>query len=154
MSSLSETVFKNNVIYQKDNYTNMDTWLVHCLNNSCKSTNSNLSKRFHFICYQHMIRTIKDNCMKELELCESKVKIINHIGKEIDTEAIQSSIEDQDIELIFPICRMRCYNTVHTGSKKKTASCGGLSQYTLAACWEKDGNTSTNTRPSIDILID
>ena len=90
----------------------MDTRLVHCFNKLCKSTNANLSKCFHFICYEHMMKTHKEPRMDELDLATKKDAILNHITEDIDVIRVGDSIMEEEMKLIFPVCGKRCYNTV------------------------------------------
>ena len=65
---------------------------------------------------------------------------------------IEDSIKDDHAKLIFLVCGKRCYNTLM--KTKKNNSKDGVSDYTVAQSWDKDGNVNTNTMSSIDILID
>ena len=116
---MSETVYKNKIPFTKINYINMDTRFVQCVNKSCKSSNPSLSKCFHFICYKHMMSTCKKDAMKELVFRGPGDKIIEQLDKGIEIKAIYDSIKEDNTNLILPVCRKRCYNTVHKKLKKR-----------------------------------
>ena len=149
---LSPTVYRNNCYsFKKCHYKTMDTRLVHCFNKSCKSsTNTNISKCFHFICYKHMMITQLNPPMDTLELYNKKEIILNNIIEGIDMLRMTDNLKTDETQLIFPVCRKRCYNTV---SKKTNKENKGQSEYTITQSWDKDGNVSTNTMSSIDVLI-
>ena len=130
----------------------MDTRLVECFNKMCKSSNVKLSKCFHFICYEHMMKIQTDPRMDVLELVSKKENVLHHVIEGIDMEKISNSIKLDHTKLIFPVCGKRCYNTLM--KTKKNNAKDGASDYTVAQSWDKDGNVNTNTMSSIDILID
>ena len=150
LPSLSKTAYKNNIVYQKFNYITMDTRFVQCFNKLCKFFKSTLPKSFHFICFKHMMRTIKQDTMNELNLKDAKDNIKDQIKDGIDIDLIQQSIIDDTSDIIFPVCGKRCYNTVCKSKTKKGTD--GQSDYAAAQSWDNDGKE--NKRSSIEILIE
>ena len=152
LPSLSETAYKNKIPFTKVNYINMDTRFVHCVNKSCKSTNPSLSKCFHFICYKHMMTTCKKGAMKELIFRGPSDKIIEQLHKGIDIKSIHNSIEEDNTNLIIPVCGKRCYNSVCKKLKKSKEPINGMTSYEKIKSWDKDGDE--NRKSSIEVLID
>ena len=153
MRELSPTVYQKSMFSsKKSDYTKMDTRLVCCFNKLCKSTNVNLSKSFHYICYQNMIKKQSNLEMEVVEYSANKKNILHHIKEGIDMTQIEDTLKDKDPQLIFPICGKRCYNTVMKELIDKSSK--GESEYSIVQSWDKDGDVDTETKSSIDILIE
>ena len=149
--SLSRTVFSNcTQTSKKYNYPTMDLRFVRCFNTLCKTTNSNLSKCFHYICYQHMMSTQSTDGMKLLELEGPEDKIINQVDKTVQMKTIQNYLKNSSTQLIFPVCGKRCYNTIEHSRNKKDIK--EHSEYAVGQTWDNDGDE--NKKTSIDILIE
>ena len=149
---LSSTVFQSNrVTSKKFNYDKMDTRLVTCFNKLCKNANTKLPKSFHYICFQHMMKTLSNNEMSFLEIETPKDKIFEQIMNKVDMKKVMAVLQQTDTKLIFPVCGKRCFNSVsHLRNKKDTK---GDSEYAQAKSWEGDGSIDRTIRSSIDIMI-
>ena len=69
----------------------------HCVNKLCKSTNTQLSKNFHYICYKHMMRAKSNEGMQVLDLDNKKDVIVDKIAEGINISTIEESIKNNDI---------------------------------------------------------
>ena len=87
--TMSTTIFKmKNLTSRKFKYTAMDTRSVHCVNKLCKSSDTQLSKSFHYICYKHMMGAKAIECMEELDFKSKKDVIVDKLADGIDMIAI------------------------------------------------------------------
>jgi hypothetical protein len=97
------TVYKNNLYLGKFHYDIMDLRFVHCFNTSCKSSNSPLSKCFHYICYKNMMNTREE--MNELKYEGGDDKLKKHIADGINIDTLHHLIDDEDdSDIMFPVC--------------------------------------------------
>ena len=150
-TAISPTVFTNCTQSSKKlNYDTIDLRFVRCFNKLCKTTNSNVAKCFHYICFQHMMATQPKDGMKVLEYEGPEDTIIKQIDKTVDINSIVNNIKKGNTKLIFPVCGKRCYNSIElTRSKKDIKS---HSEYAAAQTWDNDGDETSKS--SIDVLIE
>ena len=151
LPNLSPTVYRNYRHSSKTiKYTTMDARLVSCFNTLCKSTNTKSPKRFHYVCYKHMMATKANETMDVLEIEEINDKITDEIVDQTNLPAILDILKHDEKRLIFPICGKRCYNSV-VFKRTKESKNKDESEYSQAQSWDNDGDEKVKS--SIEVLI-
>ena len=146
LESLSPTCF-DAVPNKKttSNYSVNDLRIVRCFSPSCKSIKTKRPKLFHYVCFMHMLNMNEDTEMKLIGWKEYEQQIKKQVDSSVDMNHIQNSLTNDNTNLIFPFCGIRCFRSIVKPKKEE-------SEYSIIKSWDNDG--TSKSKSSIKVLIE
>jgi hypothetical protein len=159
LHQLSETVFSPPTkLTGTLKYLVVDSRIIKCCQPACTNGLDSNPKLFHFSCYMHSFLKSDNKGMSMVSVTSENDKVLNFLNI---PEAILIEVKTflrNGNSVLFPCCGKRCYKVLAASrlDKKKSATSSSTAisetMNNTNPNWDKDG--STNTRSSIQILID